>query len=347
MRVAILGSNGFIGKRFCDLYRDKFDNFSALTRQTASLDNLKKLQENTKDIDILVHTAFDHAYKSNRIGIKNVLEVCLNNGIQRLIYLSTISVYSSDLIGGLSEDSPYSELNDPYSKEKRSIEHLIKHSKNEGLDIIILQPSIVYGLGGNWTKFALHAAKVSTINLPNAGEYICNAVFVDDVAKAIFQACSDTAPAGSYLISGSEATNWKYFYQAHANLLEKEGYPNSLNVVSNTDINQYHKLFLVDKLFYLWYETPFCRIFELMLTTLKRIRAKNYRSLDTQAELKSFLESDNTRETISLSGITRKVHQCQFTVSNEKSQKLLGYSPQYNFKQGMAQIGKGLRELRQ
>ena len=33
-----------------------------------------KLLDVTKGIDVLVHAAFDHSYKSNVIGIKNIFE---------------------------------------------------------------------------------------------------------------------------------------------------------------------------------------------------------------------------------------------------------------------------------
>lgn len=346
MKVAILGGNGFIGKRFCELYSQKLDSLLVLSRQTVPLDDLEKLLEHTQNIDILVHAAFDHSYKSNQIGIKNILKACQYNNIQRLVYLSTISVYHADFIGELSENSPYSSLNDPYAKEKRCIEQLIEQDNNKNLGVVVLQPSIVYGLGGNWTKFVLHAAKASSISLPNAGEYICNAVFVDDVANAIFQACSSEVPSGKYLVSGNEPITWKTFYQAHAKLLQEQNYPSSLKIVANTTLYQYHQKFLIDRLFWLWFETPVGRIFDLMLVLLKKIRAKNYHSLNSKEELQGFLLSDTTKNNLSPLGITKKVHQCQFTVSIKKAKDLLDYRPQYNFQTGMRKISEQLQELK-
>lgn len=335
MRVAVTGGSGFLGSRFIEIYKDKFDEVVILNSQNSPLNDFDKLQENTKKVDILVHTAFDHNYKDNIVGIRNILEVCKRNDIKRLIHISTVSVYNPDIKGKLDESSQYSSINDPYSKEKRKIENEIDKYKDSNLDIVILQPTIIYGLGGNWTKYALHVCKSKALSLPNNGEDICNAVYVGDVANAIYQSCISSVKYEKMLISTSEYITWREFYEKQCHILKDLKLPSNCNIINNINTNEFHSKSVVNMIFLLWFKTPFCNIFDLAIGFLKTLRARKYTNTSSQKEMKIFLKSDLSENILTPLGITKKVHHCNFKVDISKAKKLLNYNSKYNFDDGI------------
>ncbi len=342
MKVAVLGASGFIGGRFIELYRDKFDTVS-LSSKNAPLNDFNKLKENTIDADVLVHAAFDHSYKSNIIGIKNVLQVCKENNIKKLIYISTVSVYDPDLGGSLDENSKYSSINDPYSKEKRKIEKIIDEF-DRSFDVVILQPTIVYGLGGNWTKYALHVCKSRKTLLPNDGEDKANIIYVDDVASAIDSSIESQTKYEKVLIS-TETIRWKEFYCKQCQILKELDLASNCNIENDNSNNEFHSNNLINFIFILWFKTPIGNIFDMMIESLKKIRAKSYMDVSSKDALKNFLQSEITENILSPSGITRKVHAAKFKVDTSKAKNILGFTPAYSFDKALQRVKENIQEI--
>lgn len=335
MRIAVTGGSGFIGSKFIELFSDKLESIKSLDSKSCPLGSYEHILESTKDIDILVHTAFDHSYKSNISGIKNILKACEQNSVKKLIHISTVSVYDPDINGKIDENSPYSKLNDPYSKEKRKIEQEIEKYKNKDFDIVILQPTIVYGLGGNWTKYALHVCKAKEVRLPDSGNKICNLVYVDDVANAIYQSCVSDVKFEKFLISEVKSITWKEFYIKHCEVLKELNLPSNCDIQNSANENEFHKKKLVDGVFQLWFKTPLGNVFDMMIGVLKKFRAKSYSSTNNKGELKIFLQSEVNENILEPLAITKKVHNCNFVVDNRKAKEKLGYISSVSFENGM------------
>lgn len=335
MRIAVTGGSGFIGSKFIELFGDKFDSVKSLNSKSCPLGNYEQILDATKGIDILVNTAFDHSYKSNILGIKNILKACKQNGVKKLIHISTVSVYDQDISAKLDENSTYSNLNDPYSKEKRKLEQEIENYKNKGFDIVILQPTIVYGLGGNWTKYALHVCKAKEARLPDSGNKICNLVYVDDVANAIYQSCVSDVKFDKFLISGSEPITWKDFYLKHCEVIKELNLPSNCVIQNSTNENEFHKKKLVDLVFQLWFKTLLGNVFDMMIGIIKKVRSKSYTSTNNNEELKMFLQSEVSENILEPLAITKKVHNCNFVVDNRRAKENLRYQSSVSFDEAM------------
>jgi nucleoside-diphosphate-sugar epimerase len=345
MKIAVTGASGFIGGRFVELFKDKFEIIK-LNSKNGPLDNYNKLIDKTEGCDILIHAAFDHNYKDNIIGIKNILKVCEKNKIKKLIYLSSISVYDPDINGILDENSPYSNLNDPYSKEKRKIEKIIENfkEKNEKINIIILQPTIVYGFRGNWTKYALHVCKSQKTILPNNGRYNANIIYVDDVANAIYQSIYSNINYGKFLIS-NETITWKEFYCKQCQILEELNLPSNCNIQDVNNWNEFHSNTLINFIFILWFKTIFGNLFNMIVGKLKKLRAKNYNDLFSNEILIKFLKSSVSSNILRPSGITKKVHSSKFIVNTKKAEQILNFTPKYSFDYGLRKIKEDLQRI--
>lgn len=120
--------------------------------------------------------------------------------VGRYIFVSTISVYNfGNIIGReITEDEPLLEctdaqktsaLPDAYGEKKAEMERLLL--QQQGLDKIIIRPSLVYGKYDFTDRFYywLWRAKVAQhIALPDDGRDITSITYVDDLARLIIAA---------------------------------------------------------------------------------------------------------------------------------------------------------------
>ncbi|HBC42145.1 MAG TPA: NAD-dependent dehydratase [Pseudanabaena sp.] len=157
-RFLVIGGAGFIGSHTVDqlLQEDVaeiriYDNFSRGSRENLA-ESLKDPRVNIfplggdlmhrdildvamKDIDGVFHFAalwllhcYDFprsAFEVNIGGTFNVLETCINNGVKKLVYSSSASVYGDALEEPITEDHPYNN-NNFYGATKIAGEHMCR-----------------------------------------------------------------------------------------------------------------------------------------------------------------------------------------------------------------------------
>ena len=126
--------------------------------------------------------------------------------------------------GDLDEEAP-ARPNDVYAEIKHHIDRiLLAMHKAESLPVTILQPTIVDGpRGGTWTTRLLDQVKFFRVALPASGQGLCNAVFVDDVAKAALLASEREAAIGqAFLVSYAAPVTWGEFYGAYAQMAGRQ-----------------------------------------------------------------------------------------------------------------------------
>ena len=144
--------------------------------------------------DVLVHVAAiarepgfpAEAYaETNVTGTANVLEWCTRAGINRLWFISSMSVY------GPSE-TPLTETSElrprtPYGRSKLDAEHLVCQwvDADPDRDAIILRPAVVFGPGekGNFTRLARALAN-HRFAYPGRSDTIKASVHVDELLRA-------------------------------------------------------------------------------------------------------------------------------------------------------------------
>jgi nucleoside-diphosphate-sugar epimerase len=170
-------------------------------------------------VDWLFHCAYDSEdIEWNYRAVRALIASCHENKLRRFIHVSSFVVYDLPAEGELTEETIETTAKSGYAHVKRQLEvELLSAERREHLPVTILQPTIVYGpFSKPWTIDPVNMLVNGTVVLPDRGEGICNAVYVDDVVEAMIRAARKPSAAGRrYLVSGEPVT-WSQFYEAVA-----------------------------------------------------------------------------------------------------------------------------------
>ena len=175
MRVCVTGGTGFIGKSLVRRLLTEGHEVRVLARPSPRADALAALGAEVirgdlaetailhraiAGADIVFHAAAkvtgpgsrEEFFQANVNGTQRVLEACLQQGVRRVVYLSSIAVYGNareDEI--IDEHTPFDERpegRDFYSQSKIAADRLAaSFATNNKLPIVVLRPGIVYGPG--------------------------------------------------------------------------------------------------------------------------------------------------------------------------------------------------------
>ncbi len=144
----------------------------------------------------------------NIMGLLNVLELCRQYGVKKLLFSSSAAVYGDNTHVPITEDAPLSPTSF-YGLTKITAEQYIKMYHDVfGLEYGILRYSNVYGErqgssgeGGVVYVFAKAIAQGNGLTIYGDGEQSRDFIYVKDVVQANLAAMNDSVPSGIYNIS--------------------------------------------------------------------------------------------------------------------------------------------------
>ena len=232
--VAVTGANGFIGGRLVEKLTEQGAIVTCLNRgapsarvrktgaavRTLNLADEAGVSEALRDTSIVFHCAYDWADEDwNLQALQALMSACRTNRCDRLVHVSSFVVYETPTHGEVSETTEGTTAQAGYAYVKRAMElELLRAHREDGFPCAILQPAIVYGPHSRpWTTEPAEMLRHGTVVLPDKGEGICAAVYVDDVVDAMIIAAVNPAAVGQrFLVSGPEPVTWAAFYEALA-----------------------------------------------------------------------------------------------------------------------------------
>ncbi|MGD1055311.1 MAG: NAD(P)-dependent oxidoreductase [Nitrososphaerales archaeon] len=239
--VVLFGGGGFVGRHLDTAFRqmgakttivDVSGSPMSVHGDVRDYTSVLKLSEGA---NIIVHLAGElppHGWSKGRKGemwdiivngTENVMRAALENGVGKVIYISSSAVYgvpTSDLI---TEDSPKNPL-DEYGKAKLRAEETCRKYIDGGLDITIVRPMTILGDGFVGILRALLEFIYLGKNIPFLGDGSnrIQMVYVDDVVNACLLVASSERSRGEVFNIGSHDPP-----TVHAELEELIRYANS------------------------------------------------------------------------------------------------------------------------
>lgn len=147
-----------------------------------------------KGADTVVHLAASTGKLSARehqrvnvIGTKALVDSCRENGVRRLMFLSTIAVKFPDKRGY------------PYAQSKSDAEEIVRRS---GLEFVILRPTIVGGPGSPVFAGLTRLALLPVLPLFNGGRALVQPIHVQDLARFVLSVLDEDPFVGDTLEFG-------------------------------------------------------------------------------------------------------------------------------------------------
>lgn len=210
------------------------DLFERITWKQCNILDVPLLEEVMKCHDIVYHCAaivsfkrrdFSKMMKVNRYGTANIVNICLAQNIKKMCYVSsTAAVGNKDIPEDqlVDENGKWILTDDTsgYSVTKYSAEKEVWRGIEEGLDAVMVNPSIVIG-AGKWTESSLvifdQIRKGLKFYSPGSN------AFVDarDVSRIMVELVEKDKSAERYLCIGENA-KFKTVFDTIAERLDKK-----------------------------------------------------------------------------------------------------------------------------
>ncbi len=152
---------------------------------------------------------------------RNVCQAALRAGTARVVHFSTCAVYGT-ATGLIDEDAPLGNGVDWYGSAKIECETIVRESVGNGLAVVMLRPSCVYGPGSElWTARVgrlLAARRLG--DLGSAGDGRCNLIYVDDVAAAVGAALVRPVVSGAaFNLSNPDPPTWNEYFLRYGRMI--------------------------------------------------------------------------------------------------------------------------------
>ena len=155
--------------------------------------------------------------KINIEGTANMVNAALEKGIKKFCHVSSIASIGRAERGGVtSEETPWksSPENSNYSISKYGAEREVWRAAEEGLNVVIVNPSLILG-GGNWTQSSSNMFTKGYKGIKFYSEGTNGFVDVRDVVAIMIKLMNSDISNQRFLLNGENASFRHYFDLIH------------------------------------------------------------------------------------------------------------------------------------
>lgn len=229
--VLITGGTGFLGSYIIKALIEKGYAVRAIRRSNKLpfyiskeiFDNVEwvdgdildviSLEEAMQGIDTVIHSAAvvsfhkrdrELMYRVNVEGTANVVNIALEQNVNRLIHISSVAALGRTMTGGsVSEEKKWEEskANTHYAKSKYKAELEVWRGISEGLSGVILNPSTILGYG-DWNTSSCAIFKNIYEEFRWYAPGLNGFVDVEDVAKAVVAILESNINEQRFIVNG-------------------------------------------------------------------------------------------------------------------------------------------------
>jgi nucleoside-diphosphate-sugar epimerase len=210
MKALVTGATGFLGGALARRLHGMGWDVTALGRNPLRLNELEDegirplraditkkddLFVACKNQEVVFHCAalpspwgnYEKFYRANVIGTRNVVQACLQNGVKRLVHVSTPSIYFSYRSHlNVKENDPLPEPVSAYAATKLLAEEEVDKGFAAGLGVVSIRPRALFG-EGDTVIFPRLLSRLKSGRLPilGDGENIVDLTYIQNVVDAL------------------------------------------------------------------------------------------------------------------------------------------------------------------
>ena len=171
-KITVIGGSGFVGTNLCRQFSMKQQDFEIIDLKMSNQFPEKCKVADVRDVnslretitgDVVVNLAAVHRddvrdkseyQRTNVDGAENVALVCVEKGINKIVFTSTVAVYGF-AEPGTDENGTINPFNE-YGRTKFEAEEKLRkwHAKGEN-SLIIVRPTVIFGEGNRGNVFNL------------------------------------------------------------------------------------------------------------------------------------------------------------------------------------------------
>lgn len=251
MKFFITGATGFIGNRLAlELaHQGHYVNALVRTKQKESflkhsniriirgdMTNINSLRKGIKEADGIFHLAalakpwVKDKLLYNKINVESthtILTLAKENRVKKIVFTSSAGTLGPSIDKPVNEETPRkTNFCNEYESTKFMAEKIAKDFVIQGLNVVIVHPSRVYGPGllsksNSTTIMIKNYTQGKWRIIPGNGKRIGNYVFIDDVIKGHMLAM-EKGQTGSQYILGGENVSYITFFNTIKKLSNKK-----------------------------------------------------------------------------------------------------------------------------
>lgn len=238
MKVFVTGSTGFIGSHVAKALAQEGAHLHLLVRKNSNMANLsgmhappslatftgdlldpESLRPGIRGCDYVFHVAADYRlwvrdprqmYAANVDGTRELLRICREEGVKRVIYTSSVATMGFQSDGTIVDENTPVSLDDMVGHYKRSkflAEQEALRAAYDGQQVIILNPTTPIGPGDiKPTPTGRIIVDFLNRKFPAYVDTGLNLVDVSEVAQAHLLAITRGTPGQRYILGGENLT---------------------------------------------------------------------------------------------------------------------------------------------
>lgn len=236
--IAVTGASGLLGSAIVHQLTTNGHTVIGITRKTdiqathekiiwrnADVTDPVSLHEALSDATGVIHAAalvsFNPRHRNklmeiNVTGTRNIVNTCLNLGIRRLVYISSVAALSRQKNQTIiNEENPWtdSELNTWYAESKYRGELEVFRGQEEGLSTAILNPSVIL-TRGNWNNSSARLFRYVWKQIPFFIDGSLNYVDGRDAATLAVKLFFSDAEGERFIANAGSVSFKKFFDEA-------------------------------------------------------------------------------------------------------------------------------------
>ncbi len=227
--IAVTGANGLLGSFIIRKLIQQGESFVALKRKgsdasllgdvfdkvnwrDADIMDPVSLKEALRDTTHVIHTAAmvsfnprkaDQVMDVNVMGTRNVVNVCLEQHVKRLVFVSSVAALGRQKGQyNINEKNKWVDTpsNSVYAKSKYLAELEVFRGQEEGLSVVIVNPSLILA-AANWNVSSAQLFKYAWEQHPFYIDGFVNYVDVADVVEVIYNLLHDGVEGERFIVS--------------------------------------------------------------------------------------------------------------------------------------------------